>query len=201
MQIQSIRTLILGTLLSAGALFMSGCKSDFDTPNARGLCEYMDERGDTKADIDNILKTTVRRSITREDAARQSALDSMAYRDLFNETHLANDSAAVADFNKIASKFKLENNLTYYGRAELKSREAFADALTEDKTRKNIIDSLLRNFPSRRDLLAYSFFDIQKYQLYGDKYFYNKFFRNHGLNTDEFNAKFEALTEKITPKK
>ena len=200
MQIRSIRTLILGALLSGASLLMSNCSNSSTSPNDDGLREYMSEKGYSQAELNNILAATARRSLAKEDAARQSTLDSIAYRDLFNETQLSGDSSIIEDFNKIASKAKLENSIGYYNDVELRSREAFVDALTEDKTSKEEIDSLLKNFPSRKNLFSYNYYDIQNYQHYSDKYFYGKFFKKLGLMTGDFKSKFEVLTNKIVPK-
>ena len=43
---------------------------------------------------------------TKNHAFVQSRLDSMAYRDIFNGTKLAEDSASVAEFNKIAASLR-----------------------------------------------------------------------------------------------
>ena len=201
MQVKTIQTFLLGALLSCGAYLMSGCSDrNRETYNARVLSEYMNERGNTKTEIDSVIKSTTRISSPKTDAARQSALDSMAYRDLFNETHLSKDSAVVEEFNEIASKINLENSLSHYGNAVLVSREVLGNALINDSTKTEEISGLLRNFPNRMEFFGESCYDIQNYQHYSDKCFYGKFFEKYGLMTGDFKSKFETLAKKIAPK-
>ena len=200
MHITPIKALVLGTLLSGGTILMSSCIENQKLRNTTHLTEYMNERGNSQEEIDNVIESTSRHSLAKEDAARQSFLDSMAYRDLFNGTHLSNNPASIKELNKIASKIKLENSLAFYNNAEVRCREGFFDALEKDKVNSETVDSLLRNFPARANLLTYNPYDIQNFQHYCDKYFYGEFFKKHGLMTDEFKSKFEALTQKIAPK-
>ena len=57
--------------------------------------EYMSETNRTQTEYNNFSKSSM--------YTKQSKLDSMAYRDIFNSTQAAKDSAKTADFNKIAA--------------------------------------------------------------------------------------------------
>ena len=84
-KICAINKKILLPLITAGSLTLTACQ----TPFAKAK-EYCKENDKTQLEYLEVCKT-------REGC--QARLDSMVYRDLFNQTYLVEDSASVAEFN------------------------------------------------------------------------------------------------------
>ncbi len=120
----------------------------------------------------------------------QSRLDSLAYRDIFNGTKLANDSASVAEFNKIAAScrgYKNEDDCSQRIIAITKGLTA-QGVLTKDFTKIidicNSFDGLVK---------------ANKFQHYADYYAYRNFFAKKGIMTDELSKQCDEVSEKISP--
>lgn len=105
----------------------------------------------------------------------QAVLDSLAYRDLLNESNLANDSSTIAEFNRIAATNRY------------KDASNFEDnLLKEGISTKEFNDILSETSPAGRQFEA-------------DKVLYGRLFKEKGLMTKEFNAKFKALSLFLNP--
>ncbi|MBE7703621.1 MAG: hypothetical protein E7Z89_06180 [Cyanobacteria bacterium SIG28] len=109
----------------------------------------------------------------------QAILDSLVYRDLLNGTSLANDSSTISEFNKIAATNSYTRN-GYY------SADFEANLLKEGITTKEFNYIRSQNKPTRRQFEA-------------DKFLYGKLFKEKGLMTKEFNARFRALSLFLDP--
>ena len=72
-------------------------------------CSHVEERAKDYMQ-DKAYSEFVELTNTSNTTLIQSRLDSLAYRDIFNGTKLANDSASVAEFNKIAACLRGYNN-------------------------------------------------------------------------------------------
>ena len=114
--------------------------------------------------------TRVNNTTLSEAALQQAEQDSLLYRNLFNQTQAAKDSAAVKDFNKIAASMK---NLTQEKRKSL-SKEILKNAqnngITEEQT--NIIKGV--QYISNKE-------SIKLKQKLADMFVYEKFFEKHGV--------------------
>lgn len=151
--------------VAAGLMTLTSCATiqqiktrEYCLGTGRSQAEYeevMSKLGDTKAD-------------------NQARLDSLAYRDIFNGTRLANDSAAVADFNKI-----YQNRYT---------TENFANFLKE-----NNID--VENY----EYIMHSKISDAKKQFEADYFLYNKFFEKHGLYSLDMKDKIERAAFFLYP--
>lgn len=103
---------------------------------------------------------------------KTSKLDSLAYRDIFNTTHLAKDSSAVADFNKIAAEYRAPKKAVGSRPVkEFQRQKAIAVGMTLNEYKK--IDACA-NPKVRQHLL--------------DEYGYKKFFENNGVWNDNVKA-------------
>ena len=110
----------------------------------------------------------------------QAILDSLVYRDLLNNSDLAKDSSAIAEFNKISTNSRYRSSLE--GR-----NEVFENFLVEsDISTKDYQFIMDKNSPENR-------------QFYADKYLFKKFFTEKGLMTEDFAKKFEHVSTFLKP--
>lgn len=110
----------------------------------------------------------------------QAVLDSLVYRDLLNNSELANDSSTVAEFNKISTscRYRLDSS------NEMKN---FEKKLVESNiSTKDYQDIMKRKLPENR-------------QFYADKFLFKKFFTEKGLMTEDFAKKFEHVSTFLKP--
>lgn len=107
----------------------------------------------------------------------QAILDSLVYRDLLNTTKLAKDSSAIAEFNRICATNKYSSN---------NSSNFEENLLKEGISTKEFNDILSETSPAGRQFEA-------------DKVLYGRLFKEKGLMTKEFNAKFRALSLFLDP--
>ncbi|MBQ4114560.1 hypothetical protein IJD34_04065 [bacterium] len=110
----------------------------------------------------------------------QAILDSLVYRDLLNNSELANDSSAIAEFNKISTSCR-------YGLDSSDKMKNFEKTLVEsDIPTKDYQDIMKRKLPENR-------------QFYADKYLFRKFFTEKGLMTKDFAKNFEHVSTFLKP--
>ena len=190
MKINSIKTCILGFLLAGSSAFMSGCSSPWN--NSSRLHQYMSDRGDKQAALDSILDLTKNDDYVKESILRQSAVDSIAYRDLFLTSRAAKVPAMVSEFNKIAAKASLLNAVKtpYYSARDLK------DLFLNKAKQEGIIivdaDKWIENFPDESEYRNTGKFAADAQQ-HADKYFYSTFFRKNRLLGGDFKVKFDSI--------
>lgn len=112
----------------------------------------------------------------------QSSLDSLAYREIFNSSQAAADSAAVNEFNKIASSMR---------RAPRSFDRLSSDLY--DKLGKMLTHKQFKQIEkeAKRDVLTLQF--------KADSVAYRRFFEKHGLLNDSTLKKFTAIAKKIRP--
>ena len=125
--------------LAVGAMALIGCQSP-----SKKIQDYCEGECKSQVEYEKVTKT-------------QSGLDSLVYRDIFNATSLANDSTAIADFNKIANKTK-----SYYTSFDFlnATKEASISAKEYSEINKNCGDKLI--------------YDCEKF-------LYTKFFKDNDL--------------------
>lgn len=121
----------------------------------------------------------------------QSKLDSTAYRDIFNSTQAAKDSALVAEFNKIANKTRGYNE----------SYSAWKKMLA---VRKSLISQGISTKEYNEVTNKYSFHDASTRmatitQHYADDWAYRKFFEKAGIMNDSIAAKCDEVSKQIRP--
>ena len=110
----------------------------------------------------------------------QAVLDSLVYRDLLNNSELANDSSAIAEFNRISTSSRYRSSLE----GGMKDFDKFlVESELSTKDYQYIMD---RNLPENR-------------QYYADKYLFKKFFTEKGLMTKDFAKKFEHVSTFLKP--
>ena len=110
----------------------------------------------------------------------QAILDSLVYRDLLNNSELANDSSAIAEFNRISTSSRYRSSLE----GGMKDFDKFlVESELSTKDYQYIMD---RNLPENR-------------QFYADKFLFKKFFTEKGLMTEDFAKKFEHVSTFLKP--
>ena len=123
--------------LAVGTMALVGCQS-----NSAKIRDYCFETGKTQKEYELVAKS-------------QRGLDSLVYRDIFNGTTLAEDSLAIAEFNKTVSKNKYIDE-TYFN------------------SLKNEVS--MKDYEKIKDHSGYA-----RRQYEADKYMYTKFFQEQGL--------------------
>ena len=182
-----VKNVFLGMMFLTGAALMSKCTITDNYDPKKGIQRYMQENGYTQKEQDSIINSTKRDYKEAEFAAIQSKLDSMAYRNLFNQTNLVNNSYAVNEFNKIAQQCNLEKTLANCTAPHTKSREFFKNLMEKNNVPAEQGDSSLKNFPRPGGILQTYPSDIQKNQYYIDRFFYRQLFEKLGLMSSKFN--------------
>lgn len=121
----------------------------------------------------------------------QSRLDSMAYRDIFNGTKLAKDSASAAEFNKIAASLRgySSNDGYFHRKAAIKERLINQGITTKDLSRIDFLFTIGDGDLERAN----------KFQHYADDWAYRKFFTQKGIMTDELSKQCDEVSKKIRP--
>lgn len=117
-------------------------------------------------------------------AYMQSSLDSLAYREIFTSSQVAADSAAVAEFNKLASSMRINRKESPYKPL----RSDLYDKLSKMVTHKQ--------FKQIENESEESFLTLQ---FKADSVAYRRFFEKHGLLNDSTLRKITAVAKKIRP--
>lgn len=159
----SLKNLVMPSCFLAAGAFIS-CDNMFAENNAVRYCRNHDK---TQLELEQIL------SDDNETRSVQSKLDSMAYRDIFNSTCAAKDSAAVAQFNKIASKY--DNTIEARGLDNIKKDGISAREFDEITA----VGGNLRQFKT-------------------DKFAYRNFFKKIGIMNDGLDKKCTEFEKEIS---
>lgn len=152
-----------------GAMALVGCT--YPTNKINDYCRYTDKT----------IKQ-YREYVNRNEdiSGYQAVLDSLVYRDLLNNSELANDSSAIAEFNKISTSCR-------YGLDSSNKMKKFEKTLVESNiSTKDYQDIMKKKLPENR-------------QFYADKYLFKKFFTEKGLMTEDFAKKFEHVSTFLKP--
>ena len=151
----------------AGAMSLTSCFTVNDAIDK--YCEDNNKSANEYYELYNLPNSVV----------KTSKLDSLAYRDIFNTTHLAKDSSAVADFNKIAAEYRAPKKAVGSRPVkEFQRQKAIAVGMTLNEYRE--LDSFKR--PQVRQHLL-------------DKYGYKKFFEANGIWDDSIKAMCENYSK------
>lgn len=153
-------------------------------------CSHVEERAKDYMQ-DKAYSEFVELTNTSNTTLIQSRLDSLAYRDIFNGTKLANDSASVAEFNKIAACLRGYNNEYDCSQRIVAIEKGLKDQgiLTKDFS---IVKDLSATF-------AETLVQANKLQHYADDWAYRKFFTQKRIMTDELSKQCDEVSKKIRP--
>lgn len=161
LKISNINKRYVLPIIAAGALGLSSCQSQYSKAK-----EYCYHNNKTQKEFVELFSS---------DKYTQAKLDSMVYRDLFNQTYMANDSTAVAEFNKIATEYNVK-------------KKTFISDIVENDISMKVYDQILAaSNPSTRQFIV-------------DKYAYGNFFEKQGLMNGDLANKFEIFSKFLSPK-
>lgn len=121
----------------------------------------------------------------------QSKLDSTAYRDIFNGTQAAKDSALVAEFNEIANKTRgYDESISAWNKML-----AVCQSLISQEISTKEYDEVTNKY-------SWSDFDERMANItqhYADDWAYRKFFEKAGIMNDSIAAKCDEVSKQIRP--
>lgn len=121
----------------------------------------------------------------------QSKLDSIAYRDIFNGTQAAKDSALVAEFNEIANKTRGYNESISTWNKMLAVRQSLISQGISTKEYDEITNKYSLGDGDMRI--------ANITQHYADDWAYRKFFEKAGIMNDKIAAKCDEVSKQIRP--
>ena len=113
----------------------------------------------------------------------QSSVDSLAYREIFTSSLAAADSAAVNEFNKLASSMRRDAISPYLG----------LSSHLYNKLGKMLTHKQFKQIENEAKK------DVLTLQFKADSVAYRRFFEKHGLLNDSTLKKFSAIAKKIRP--
>ena len=121
----------------------------------------------------------------------QSKLDSIAYRDIFNGTQAAKDSALVAEFNEIANKTRGYSDKDFcYDKECAIQRCLIAQGISTKEYDEVTNKYSFNNNGTRMANIT---------QHYADDWAYRKFFEKAGIMDDKITAKCDEVSKQIRP--
>ncbi len=165
-------------LAAAGMLSLTSC----ETVNDRAQ-KYMLETNRTQKELEEITQG-------EDEITVQSRLDSLAYRDIFNSTHAAKDSAHVAEFNKIAATMRPKVQGDMWDKIAAIDVKMVSEGISiKDLEKIKDKDSMSKTDPKR----------VLIRQHYADDWAYRKFFSKIGIMNDSIAKKCDEVSKKIRP--
>ena len=150
--------------VAAGFMALTGCK--LYSLKAR---EYCIDNNKTQAEYEQINITN---KTARIDG--QAKLDSLIFRDIFNGTQAANDSAAIADFNEISRNRLYNENYEQF----LKENDVTIDTY---------------------DFVTSKHINKEERQFEADLFLYNRLFEKYNLKTPEITKKLNQAASFLYP--
>ncbi|MCM1266224.1 MAG: hypothetical protein NC200_08510 [Candidatus Gastranaerophilales bacterium] len=199
-----INKIVTGALLTGSALGFSGCNANSDhTANERK--EVVKELlADRPAKEYNEAVEGWRMGTISSPADAQSAIDSIAYRQIFVGTTAAQDSTKVKEFNSIASKMRIG---TY------KTNDDYDKAFNElDKKMIDMNISTQEHFANEKEYKSYTRIVNGRYNTYqaprnsailaarqfkADSIAYSRFFEKNNLLDSTMVKQIKKVSEKI----
>ena len=180
------------TLLPAfSILALVSCSDDVKTRASR----YMAETNRTQAELEEITKYDSKQLI-------QAKLDSTAYRDIFNSTQAANDSANIENFNKVAASMcPQETQENIYKNVVPEYMNSWHSINEIDKRLKDK-GITVKEFATIKDKDKFFKSDdvrVNSHQHYADDWAYRNFFKYIGILNDTIVKKCDEVSKKIRP--
>ena len=183
-----IRKFVIGSTLVGSSLSIGSC-SDHTHKCEERFSNFMADRPHSEVvEIENKLRGTYHRGvITNTD--RQLYMDSVAYRSIFEATQKANDSTAVADFNKIAASMQADIERAPSMRGVYYTIDYNS---LEEKLSKMVLTKEYNKIINEAD-------NTIALQYKVDSVAYRRFFEKHNLLNDSVAKKLVAVAKKIRP--
>ena len=168
---------IVGTLAIAMGTTLTSCDEGSSRKNAE---KYLQNRPQTE--LNEVIKPLKRPYSVYSWANTQSKLDSVAYRDIFNQTNAANDSLKIKEFNSLAAKGKMEEGTPH-------KKLVFTNIPIDE------YDEIIKDARKIKNPTKYH----ERIQYMTDSINYRKFFNRHRLLTGNLLDKFNAVCKQIKP--
>lgn len=182
-----LKKISLGMAMTMG-LLLSGCSEKPNTAKERAI-RYMNNK--TNAEVEKVIQPLTEYPQNSYLYAQvQSNLDSVAYRDVFEKTQGAKDSAIVSEFNTIASKAKPP----LWGETTVKMKNNLLKTRIKRQTYVDITSKFSNVFFSSGEIKGYELL-----QLMTDSINYRNFFNKHKLLDEKTLKHFKEVTKKIRP--
>lgn len=196
-----INRIVAGALLTGSALGFSGCQTDSDRLAEQRQEVVKELLADRPAREYNQAVAGWRQGIIAS-ADAQSTIDSIAYRQVFDGTVAAQDSAKVKEFNAIAANMRVGNH------------EKFDSAFAELDNKMLDMNITKRNFDANtNEYLSYrtrvsngmtGYVTHENYnkvlavrQFKADSMAYNNFFKENKLLSPEVAQKLKKVAQKV----
>lgn len=173
MKVSSIKTIL--PVAAAGLMALA---TSCSTATERAE-KYMEETNRTQAELNAIKSGNV-----------QSKLDSIAYRDIFMGTEAAKDSANLAEFNKIAARLRVPDDM-YFS----ETSKYLDDKLAEE----GISIKDMNGIKSKETFWDWDLVKVNRKQHYADDWAYREFFEKIGIMDEDLAKKCDSISEKIAP--
>lgn len=161
---------------AAALLTLGACSSVVERTE-----EYMKDRPQKEVDM---LLSGLDGSF-KQQAIVQSRLDSTAYRDIFNGTYAAKNSALVEEFNKIAALYRADASATY-------ESDIFKSIRTKLINNGIKTGELKKIYHPKQDY-------VTGFQHMADDWAYRKFFQKIGILDSVTERQCDEVSEKIRP--
>ncbi len=180
-----ISKIIAGALMAGGCVVNTACepnKFEETTVVENQISKVMENK--PYSEFKNATKGWREGCIGVADA--QSSLDSVAYRQVFDASVAANDSAKVAEFNKIAASRRLPAGTEKY-----ETKQAYLNMMQDAPTKDA---NKLKNVGS-----AFYTYNLPAEQHIVDSVAYNNFFRKNNLINEKTDSVLKNIQKMIKP--
>ncbi len=192
---------IIGTSIS-----LSSCNSDTHSQTEQSRREVLSELMADKpmTEYDKIINNIDKKVGYLKDSQAQSSLDSVAYRNVFEGTILAQDSTKVKEFNNIARNMRPNEKQIDYKKVThsldnktkdlgITKRNFDANQEEYNKIREWRSRGITSSFELDHDRI------IATRQFKADSMAYEKFFKDNGVLTDSLKKQLKSIAKKVKP--
>ncbi len=194
-----INKIVTGALLTGSALGFSGCTTDGERlaeQRQEVVKELLVDR--PVREYNQAVAGWRNGSVITADA--QSTIDSIAYKQVFDGTVAAQDSAKVKEFNSIAAKMKVSGSISLLHEdacveldnkmidMDITNRAMDANAEEYKSFKRRFSTGLINEHPEKV---------IAVRQFKADSMAYNKFFKDNNLLTPETAEKLTKVAKKV----
>ena len=181
----SLKTMM--PMIAASSIVAASCT--YVSDNAK---EYLKKNDRTQAEYNDLVKG-LDLSNEKSNVVLQSRLDSLAYRDIFNSTQASKDSAKVADFNMIASKYRAD-----FPKNEINMVDSAKNSIEKKLTDSKITIKDLDGIKSKvKQNLGRDVHSVVTMQHLADDWAYRKFFNKIGIYKDSIPQKCDEISKAI----
>mgnify|MGYP004574507535 FL=1 len=166
----SLKSVLPVSMAVAGAVALTSCEHNMEFN--KFTHDYCINNNKTENDYHDVV-------YAKGLAESVSKLDSMVYRDMFETTKLAKDSAKVAEFNEIAKAYRAPSNYS-------------EDVLTSQINKARKAGMLHKDYV---EMTSYT--TTRQRQNFLDNFAYKKFFKENGVLNRNLEKKCDEYSKKL----